>query len=282
MPPGAVAVVGETPITLASVAHWRAIVARHEPRALRTTISPHTYERALSFLIKAQWLQQEARAEGLGLPPSSDTAAGRALSGASLPDAELQARLDAIASALARRHAEHISSPTRAEVVTYYDAHGSQFTEPAVRHTLMVVTGTRAGALAARTALRRATSWATVARRFSTDPSARSGGSFNVVQGVQSAALTDAVFAATPGRITGPVRAPRTAEPSRRDYYVFEVTREQKSSIEPLPRVEGQIRSVLGERMRENALSVFVREYEQRWRARTVCAAGYAVPECRR
>jgi len=284
VPAGAVAVVGTTPITSASVTHWRAILVRDEPRAGRTNVPVHTFERALSFLIKAQWLQQEARAEGLDLPASNGTTAGRvagpAHAGAS--DAELQARLDAIASALARRHAEHVPPPTRAEVVAYYRAHRSQFTEPAVRHTLMVVTGTHSGALAARTALQHGASWAAVARRLSTDPSASSGGNFNVLRGVQSATLTDAVFAATPGRITGPVRAPRAAEPSTRDYYLFDVMGEQKSSVEPLPRVEGQIRSILSERMRENALNAFVREYEQRWRARTVCAAGYVVPECRR
>jgi len=284
LPPGAVAIVATTPIMGASLAHWRAVVAREEEPSGSAGASRHAAERALSFLIKAQWLQQEARAESLNLPPSGDPAVGRVAGSAhqeaSLTGAELQARLDAIASALARHHAERIPSPTRAAVVAYYSAHRSHFTEPAVRHTLMVVTRTRAAALAAATALRRGAPWARVARRFSIDPSARTGAAVNIVRGLQSPALTGAVFAAPARQVTGPVRAPRAAGPSALEYYVFEVTGEIPAAIAPLRDVEGQILGMIRQSMSRRALGDFVRRYERRWRGRTLCAAALAVPQC--
>jgi predicted transcriptional regulator len=105
VPRGAVAIVAATPVTAASFAHWLAIVRRGNPGYDREQAVTHT----VSFLVKAQWLQQEAVAAGIdesklnrlisSRPPRAEPQIGMTVA-----DATLQARLDLIAEALRRRH----------------------------------------------------------------------------------------------------------------------------------------------------------------------------------
>jgi predicted transcriptional regulator len=105
VPRGAVAIVAATPVTAASFAHWLAIVRRGNPGYDREQAVTHT----VSFLVKAQWLQQEAVAEGIDESKLNQLISSRppraeAQIGMTVADATLQARLDLIAEALRRRH----------------------------------------------------------------------------------------------------------------------------------------------------------------------------------
>jgi hypothetical protein len=284
VPPGAVAIVGAVPITTASLDHWLAILSKGQ-RAAGTTA--HTRRQAVarsaSFLIKAQWLLQEATAERINESVLNKLASQQTTNarpnGMTRSDALFQARLNVIAEALQSRHGT--VSVSAAQVAGYYTSHRSRFTSPAVRDTLMVVTHDRASALRARAALASGQRWPAVAKRWSVDSSALNGGAYAVVEGVQSPALVHAVFAAARGRTTGPVRAAPAAQPNVSDYYIFKVTGGQPASPRPLAQVAAQIKQTLSEEERQRAFVAFARAYEIRWRERTLCAPAYVVAECR-
>ena len=277
VPAGAIAIVGAVPVTTASFEHWRTIISRDPAE------SGQAPRRTVSFLVRAQWLLQEAVAEGIDKSVLDRLARQRAAnvrqSGMTLADALLQARLDVIGEALQSRHST--ASVTTAEVARYYAGHRSQFHNPAVRDTLMIITRDRASALRARAALRSGKSWAVEARRWSIDPSALGGGAYAVVEGVQSAALVHAVFAAPRGRLTGPVRATTLTQPGVSYYYLFKVSGGQPASPQPLAQASERVRRTLTEQERKRSLAAFTRAYEQRWRSRTLCATNHLVAECR-
>jgi PPIC-type PPIASE domain len=287
VPPGAVAIVGAVPVTTASIDHWVAILSKGQPAAGTTAgTRREAVQRAVSFLVKAQWLLQESHTEGinesvLNKLVSQQTAHAQLSpqSGMTRSDAAFQARLNVIAEALQSRHGT--VSVSAAQVAGYYATHRSQLVNPAVRDTLMVVTHDRASALRARAALAAGQPWAAVAKRSSIDSSALNGGAYAVVDGIQSPALVHAVFTARHGQIAGPVRATPAAQPNVSDYYLFKVTGGHPASPQPLAQVTAQIRQTLTEQQRPRALAAFTRAYELRWRSRTLCAPGYLVAECR-
>jgi hypothetical protein len=287
VPPGSVAVVGTTSVAKSSFDHWLAIVSEgHADTRTSARRRRQAAQRTVTFLIKAQWLLQEAAAEGINGAALNELVSHQAAntqqsrpSGLSRSDAAFQARLDAVAELLESRHGA--VSIGAAQITRYYAAHRSQFAKAAVRDTLMVVTHDRASALRAKAALATGQGWAPVAKRWSIDSSALNGAAYAVMEGAQSPSLVRAVFAARPGRITGPVRATPVAQPTVSEYYVFKVTGEQPASAEPLTQVTPQIRQTLTEQRRQRALGAFTRAYDLRWRNRTLCAAGYLVAECR-
>jgi hypothetical protein len=287
VPAGAVAIVGAAPITGASFDHWLAIVlwrrSGTEARARREAL-----QRTVSFLIKAQWLVQEATKEGINESAIDKIAARQiadgqqsAQNGMTPSDALFQSRLDVIAQALQTRHSSVPKPVSAAEIARYYATHRSEFVDPAVRDTLMVVTSDYANALRARAALISGSPWRAVAKRWSLDSSALNGGAYAVVTGVQSRTLVHAVFDAPLGRLTGPVRAVPEAQPAVVDYYLFKVTGEHRSSPQRLAQVATEVRDTLVKEERQRALDAFIRGYELNWRGRTLCASGYVVLECR-
>ena len=285
VPRGAVAIVGAVPITTSSFDHWLGVLA-DEQRPVRATARTRrrAVQRTVSFLVKAQWLVQESRAEGINEAVLNKLVSQQAnqqspSSGMTRSDITFQARLNTIAEALQGRHGT--VSVSTAEVAHYYASHRSLFSSPAVRDTLMVVTRDRTRALKVRAALASGQRWAAVAKRWSIDPSALAGGADAVSEGAQSPTLVRAVFAARRDRITGPVRATPTAQPTVNDYYVFKVTGEQPASYRPLTQVTAEIHQTLSEREHQRVLAAFTSAYEQRWHTRTLCAPGYVIPECR-
>jgi len=287
VPPGAVAVVGAAPITAASFEHWLAILSKEQPGTSATTTRSHNQavQRTVSFLVKAQWLLQEASAESINKSVlnklvSQQTAHPQQPSqhGLTRSDIALQARLNIITEALQSRHSK--VSVSTAQVAHYYAARRAQFNNPAVHETLMVITHSRTSALAARAALAAGEHWATVAKHWSEDSSAAGGGGYAIVEGIQPAKLVRAAIAAKQGAIVGPIPAPAVAGPPTPRYYLFKVTGSHPASSQPLAKVAPQIKQTLTEQQRQQALDTFVAAYERRWRARTLCAPGYVVTEC--
>jgi PPIC-type PPIASE domain len=286
VPPGAVAVVGAVPITTASFRHWLAIALRHlGPAGGRGNRHRSAVEQTLSFLVKAQWLQQEATAEGvderaLTRLVSRRTAGTTPQSGITHADAALQARLDIIADALRERHRK-AGAVTPGQVASYYARHRAKFRSPAVRETLMIVTASRSEAIAAKAALARGQSWASVARRYSEDSSALAGAAYAIVQGVQPPRLWRAASKARRHQLVGPIEAPQVAGPPASSFYLFEVVGGRPGTQLPLTAVATELGATLAERGRERAYTAFTSAYEQRWRYRTLCAPGYLTPLCR-
>jgi hypothetical protein len=240
----------------------------------------------MSFLITAEWLLQESRSEGINESVLTRlvverTAREKLPADMSSTDLAYQARLAVVTQALRTRHSDTSISVTAAQVASYYKAHRAQYTEPAVRNTLMVVTHGLSAALAARAALFHGEPWRTVAKRWSIDSSAQIGGAFAIVQGEQSPVLERAAFAAARGQMVGPVDAPpESAEPAAA-YYLFKVTGGRPASPQPLAAVASQIKQTLSEEAERRSWSAFHAAYQKRWIERTLCAPRYVVAECR-
>jgi hypothetical protein len=289
VPLGAIAIVGSTPITTASFEHWRSIARQGEVAAGNAAVGrKQASEATVSYLVRAQWFLQESRAEGINESVLNRLVAERAAhaspaarKGMSSEDIAFEARLDVISEALRSRHSDMTASVTGAQVARYYATHLSQFSNPAVRETLIVVTHSLADALQARAALAGGERWRAVAKRWSVDSSAQIGGAFAVVAGQQSPVLERAVFAARQGQVVGPVKAPTAVGAPVTTYYLFKVTGEHPGSPQPLSQVATQIKQTLTQKLQQQAWASFTRAYKKRWSTRTLCDPRYVVPECR-
>jgi PPIC-type PPIASE domain len=287
VPAGAVAIVGSTPITVASFEHWLPIVQQGvAAEGTAAAGRKQAGEATVSFLVRAEWLLQESGAEGinetvLNRLVSQQTAHGKAENGMTRADVAYRARLAIITEALQSRHSDTAASVSGAQVAHYYAAHRAQFVNPPVRDTLMVVTHSLARALKARAALGAGQRWAAVAKRYSVDSSALIGGAFAVVGGEQSPALERAVFTAERGRTVGPVKAPPAAGAPVATYYLFEVTGARPGSPQLVSEVAAQIKQTLTQQLQQRSWAAFSGAYDKRWTARTLCAPGYVVAECR-
>jgi foldase protein PrsA len=330
LPTGVVAAVQSTPITAASFRDWFEIAYNEigllpghhslpSPPAYATCVTtlralskqPSTMLRskcehnyglartdAIGFLIRAQWLLQEASAQHVNISSSTlNKAVAQAIkqqypqpsafqtflakTGMTRADFSFRVRLNTVADTL-----QSMGNPpvtvSAAQVAHYYRANMSQYLIPPSLTTLMLVTHTQASALKARAALLSGESWAAVANRYSVDSSKKVGGEFAVVRGQQDPNLEHAAFSAPRGRIEGPVRARQPAVLGGGSlYYVFKVTGGTSGSQKPLSKVAPEIKQTLTQRGRQQSLTSFVNKYRQRWKARTRCRAGYVIPECR-
>ncbi|MEX2107431.1 MAG: SurA N-terminal domain-containing protein [Solirubrobacterales bacterium] len=77
--------------------------------------------------------------------------------------------------------------------------------------------------------------------------------------------------------------SPRPSDSEIEDYYE-EVKADQftkpNGDVQPLDEVEDQIRAMLKQQGEGKAFERFVKDFEDRWRSRTVCAPGFAVEAC--
>lgn len=287
VPSGAVAIVGASPVTTASFEHWLPIVQRTGAGGSAARGRRQAVDATVSFLVKAQWLLQESRAEGINTLVlnkliAQRTAHAQPPDGMTSADFALQARLDVIAEALQSRHTDVPVRVTQAQVEHYYAAHRAHFVRPGSRRILIAGTETATSMVAARAALLSGQTWAKVAKEYSVEASKLNGGRSSVVENDAAPALERAVFAAKQGRIVGPLRIRSESSPSGYSYYIFEATsRRTPSSQRPLTEVAAQIRQTLTQELQQQAWESFSEAYEKRWTARTLCANGYVVRECR-
>jgi foldase protein PrsA len=166
---------------------------------------------------------------------------------------------------------QHVTAPAEASVTEDdVDAHLAEHGVPRVperRDIRIVLTRERSTALAAKRELLAGATWHSVTRRYSIDrASNRRGGSLpDQWRGTLERRLDRAVFHARVRRIVGPVR-------TRSGYYVVRVSRIHPAREIPLADARRQARQMLVAKAEEDALLVFVEEFDAKWRARTACA----------
>ena len=192
-------------------------------------------DQVLQFLILERWVAGEAR--DLGVQPTrqqldaefeeareqsftSEAEWRRFLrrAGMTVADARFQVAFNTRYTML-REHALASAPPvTGAQVRAAYDEDPASFERPATRDVRLVLTRTRARAVAARAALERGETWRRVARTYSIDASSRGRGGLRrgVTGDSFDGAMSRAVGRAPKGRLRGPIRSPS-------GYYVFEV-----------------------------------------------------------
>jgi foldase protein PrsA len=259
---------------------------RTDCKQLFTSLS----SQVMDFLIKSYWYQADAHKLGVNVTDAQvqktfdaakkqqfPTAAGfnnfLKQTGQTLPDILFRFRINAIVQKLV---AKHNGTVTQAQIAAYYNAHQSQFGTQESRNMRVVLAKDAASAAAAKKALQSGQSWATVAKKYSTDPTTKnSGGLLNGVTKQQAdTALASAAFSAPVNKLLGPVKG-------QFGYYVFEVTHVTPATHQTLAQSSALIKQQLTTQNQQNAQTAVDNHAKKDWLSQTTCRSGYAMADCK-
>ncbi len=163
-----------------------------------------------------------------------------------------------------------------AEITAYYNKNKKNFSQPATRSMLVVMTKTKAQAEKAKAELVAGAKWGTVAKKYSIDVTSKANGGKleNVPEGQQEPTLDKATFKAKKNVITGPIK-------TQFGYYVFKVTKTTKATQQELKEVKDTVKQTLISEKQQKAMQNFSKEFEKKWKARTECAKDYVTEQCK-
>jgi len=304
---GVAAQVGRTSITTGTLHHWMALTsldpvpdapgygacvarrrrletpqpttagAKHACRLEYLTLE----QRALDFLIVAQWTTQQAEAEHLA-PSAAEvkrqvaaneasgaTAISEPQGGGVHPGAEdMQIEATAVlASAKIRGALAATVHVTPGEIADYYRRHRPAFLIPERRYFDLDNLHSQAAAIGVKREVESGKDFATMSLHEELT---------HVSGSTPPRAIERAIFAARPHVLGGPVLLSEFD-----DHSIFEVTRIIPAVYQTLAQVQGAIAAQLTGERRQRALAAFIASWRARWVARTNCRAGYLVPPCR-
>jgi foldase protein PrsA len=190
--------------------------------------------------------------------------------GQSADDILRRVRLDMLSNAIREKVIAPITV-TDAELDRFLDRNGGNIRVPERRNLRVVLTRTRAAALAAKRELAAGGKWSAVARRYSIDEASRSNGGRmpSVAKGMLVRRLDRAAFHAPRHRLVGPVR-------TQFGWYVVWVSRIKPAREHSRGWSRRHVRPIVLSRAQQRALDRFITDFEERWRSRTACAPRYA------
>ncbi len=264
-----------------------------------------TFQSALSATIHTQWLYGEATEERIKVSAmevqkefaiakrqfrsEAEFAGYRRSTGQSIGDMLSEIKLGKLNDAIFENIKSKEHPPTAAQIAAYYQAHKSQYVIPEGRALRIVRAITEVSALRIKQELRSGTSFASVARELAptiAQPTTSKSAAIKdlLPHAIEEKALNDAIFAAQPHRLYGPVRVSsvrKTIAPEADSgFFLFEVSRTVPSRQLPLPRVKAQIVEVLAKSEKERVLAGTIAKIKAKWRARTTCESGFVVKNC--
>jgi foldase protein PrsA len=250
-------------------------------------------DQVMQFLINAQWLKGEAADQNIKVtdaeitksfnqqkqqqfPKAADYQKFLKSSGMTEADLRYNVELTLLSNKLRTKVTKGKDKATPAQISAFYAKNRKQFAKPQTRDANLVLTKTQAQANAAKKALAGGDSWATVAKKYSTDPQTKQNGGKlpGITQGQQDPAFDKAVFAAKKGQVTGPIK-------TQFGYLVFDVTNSTPASQQTLAQAAPQIRQQLSTQGQQKALQSFVKDFEKKWKDRTDCRKGFVVDVCK-
>jgi foldase protein PrsA len=250
-------------------------------------------DQVMQFLISAEWIQGEAKDQGVtvtdkqvqqqfqqtkkqSFPKESDFQKFLKDSGMTQADILFRVRLDALSTKLREKVTKKSKAVTSADIASYYNKNKSRFAQPERRDLLVVLTKTKAKADQARSALESGQSFKTVAKKYSIDQASKSQGGklVGVAKGQSEKAFDDAVFSAQKGKLVGPVK-------TQFGFYVFRVTKVTPASQQTLAQATPTIRNLLVSQNQQKSLNDFVTDFRKRWKGRTNCRKGYVIQDCK-
>jgi foldase protein PrsA len=285
-PPNFNACIAQVKKEIPSLAKTKATTLRTDCKQLFTSLS----SQVLDFLIKSYWYQADAAKMGIKVTDAEvqkafttakkaqfPTASGYntflSQTGQTTQDVIFRFRINEI---LQKLSAKHSTAVTPAAIEAYYNSHKSQFGSQETRNMKIVLAKTQADANAAKKALESGQSWATVVKKYSTDPTTKStGGVLNGVNKSQEdAALSNAAFSAPANKLTGPVKG-------QFGYYVFEVTKITPSTQQTLAEATPMIKQQLASQSQTSAQTAVDNKAKKDWLSQTTCRAAYAMADCK-
>jgi foldase protein PrsA len=296
-------IVPEPPAYTACIAHLKAIEPKPakgqkaKTEAQLKTECEEQYKAAqqqvLGFLIAVDWIFDEAESMGVKVtdkevakhfnelkkaqfPTEAKFQAFLASTGETVSDLLLRIKQSMLEKKIQEKVTKAHKTVSEAEVAKYYNEHKSTYGQPEKRNLRIVLTKTEAAAKQAKSEIESGKSFASVAKSKSIDPTSKdSGGELpGVVKGEEQKALSEAVFAAKQGVLSGPVKTPF-------GYYIFEVKSTSPATQQTLAQVKTTIKQQLQSTGQQTSLSKFVKEFQKKWKAKTECRSGYVVEDCK-
>jgi foldase protein PrsA len=247
----------------------------------------------LGFLIRSTWLDQEATKLNVkvtendlqkqidAIKKQQFTQKGsyeKFLQNAGLTNEDVlfQQRVQQLQSKITAKVTKGKDNVTDAQIEAYYNKNKSRFASPERRDLRIVLTKSKAKAAQAKKALQSGQSWKSVAKKYSIDQASKANGGklAGVAKGQQEKALDTAVFAASKGKLTGPVK-------TQFGWYVFEVAKVTKAKQQTLDESKASIKQILQSQNQQSALKKFGDDYRKRYKATTDCRKGYQVDDCK-
>jgi foldase protein PrsA len=247
----------------------------------------------MEFLILEKWVNGEAADQGLkvsakeadkefetakkqSFPKEKDFQAFLKQSGMTLKDAKFQVRVNTVLTKLRKKATDKAPKVTDKQVVAFYNKNKARFAKPAMRDLRVILTKTKARADEAKAALQAGQGWKAVAKKYSIDQASKNqGGSLlNIAKGTQEKSFDDAIFKAKKGELTGPVK-------TQFGFYVFQVQKIVPATQESLQDAKKAIRPQLVAQAQQKAGDEFNKDLRKKWKARTNCAKGYEMVQCK-
>jgi foldase protein PrsA len=247
-------------------------------------------QRALEPLITDQWVIGGAAEEGVTVSQGeverevkndekgqsqAQLAQELALTGRTVADWKLEVKAYLLGERIRDLLAKKTSHVTDAQIVNYYDENKRLYEVPERRELEIVHASSQSEALKAKRELADGKTFATVDKKLPEPPLFSKAGliAFYEPDLYHQAPLNDAILAAKPNALSGPVRI-------FLGYYVFEVKRIIPPAQKSLAQVKDAIRQALPNMLYKRALAAFVKPWRLRWVARTDCRPGYVVINC--
>lgn len=250
-------------------------------------------DQVLQLLISFRWIEGEAKEMDLkatdaeikksfdkqrkqAFPKDADFAKFLKDSGQTQDDILLRVRLDALSNKIREKVTKGKDKVTDAQIKAFYDKNKARFAQPERRDLRIVLTKGKAKAEQAKRALDHGQSFSRVAKRFSIDQASKAqGGKLpGVAKGQQEKALDTAMFKASKGKLTGPVK-------TQFGYYVFEVSKITPASQQTLEQAKATIKQTQASQNQQKALDAFVKDFRKRWKEKTECREGFRTQDCK-
>jgi foldase protein PrsA len=250
-------------------------------------------DQVLQFLILERWVTGEADDQGLNVSAKEQTAAFEKAkkdtfpkeadfqkflkqSGMTVADAKFQVAFNTIYVKLRERALKSAEKVTSKDIATFYNKNKKRFAQPEMRDLRVVLTKTKEKAEAAKKALDRGDSWSKVAKKYSIDQASKANGGslIGVSKGSQEKAFDDALFAASKGKLTGPVKV-------QFGYYVFQVQKITPAKQQTLKESSPAIKQELTAQNQKKADDKFNKDLRAKWKAKTNCREGFVMEQCK-
>ncbi len=296
-------VVPEPPSYTACIAHLAATAAKPAKGQSAPTTAQLKSEceqqykslqtEVLGFLISSDWVLGEGSSLGVKLTDAEvrkqfvkekDTQFPRAAefekflasSGQTTSDLLLRVKLNMLSQKIQQKIVKEKGKVTQAQIEKYYHENQSHYGTPEKRSVEIILTKTEAAAQSAKKEVESGTSFASVAKRVSIDPTSKANGGLlpEVTKGEEEKALDTAIFSASKSVLSGPVKTPF-------GYYIFEVKSVKAGSQQTLAQVQSSVKQQLTATQQQQALSKFVKNFKTKWAGKTDCRSGYVVADCK-
>jgi parvulin-like peptidyl-prolyl isomerase len=246
---------------------------------------------ALNPLISQLWIIGGAAEEGVSLSEAELNAYLKRIEQGKTPaqvaetlatenktaaDFRLETRTIVLAERIRELLAKRNRHMTPAQVAAFYHSHISLYSTPARRAVEIARVHTRAEALQVKREIASGQSFASVVKHLPLpQPIYSTNGLVAAYEPglYEEPPLNNAIFAAKPNVLSGPVGI-------NLGYYIFEVKKLFPAEVAPLSKAEGIIKEYIPEDLYKEALREYVGAWRKRWRARTICSAGYVVSNC--